>query len=281
MQAASAPALAPPSWRAARWATSARYAAWRVGYRTLGRLSDGVSVGLGHGFDSAAFMDYVYADRPSGKLALGRVIDRRLLRSRTCTAFREVAQLAKDALRETLDERAGRETLVVDLAAGPGSYLLEVLAEQPRPEVRALLRDVEPEALALAARSARELGLHRVETAAGDAFDAGGLKSIRPRPDVAVELGLYGMYPDAVVAGHFRDIAAALGPAVLVCNVQNHNPEIEHIANVWQSRDGGRCDWRLRPLELVLGWAAAGGFEVRRVRHDSGGVYSVVTLVRA
>ncbi len=258
-----------------------RYAAWRLGYRTVGRLSDGIRTGLAHGFDSGPFMAYVYRNQPSGKLGVGPAIDRRLLQSRTCTAFREIAELAKDALRELLDERAGRQTFVVDLAAGPASYLLDVLAERPRPEVRVLLRDVDPEALRLAAAAAAERGLERVETAVGDALDPESLAWIRARPDIAVELGLYGMFPDSRIAPHLRHLAARLAPRFLVCNVQNQNPEIAHVSHVWPSRDGGRCAWRLRPLELVLGWAGEAGFVPERVRHDSSRIYSVVTLRRA
>ena len=235
-------------------------------------------VGLAHGFDSAAFMEYVYANRPSGALGLGRAIDRRLLGSRTCTAFREIAGLAKDALRDLLDERAGRDTFVVDLACGPAPYLLDLLAERPRPEVRLLLRDIDAGALQAAARVASARGLCGVETALGDALDPAALASVGARPDVAVELGLYGMYPDEAVAPHFRDLAERLAPRALLLNVQMRNPEIRHIANVWPSRAGGTCRWRLRPLDLLLSWAREAGFAPDAVREDSGGVYSVVTL---
>ena len=257
---------------------SASHVAWRLGYRTVGRLSDGIRTGLEHGFDSGPFMHYVYRNRPSGTPPLGAAIDRRLLGSRTCTAFREIAVLARNALRELLDERAGQETLVVDLACGPATYLLDVLAERPRPEVRALLRDVDPDALRLAAAAAAERRLERVETCVGDALDPDSLAAVGARPDVAVELGLYGMFPDRLIRPHFRHLAETLRPRVLLCNVQNQNPEIEHIANVWPSRDGGRCAWRLRPLDLLLGWAGEAGFVPERVRHDANRIYSVLTL---
>jgi hypothetical protein len=258
-----------------------RYAAWRAGYRTVGRLSDGIRIGMRHGFDSGPFMAYVYAGRPSGRLGVGRAIDRRLLASRTCTAFREIAELATEAVREVLDERRGRETCVVDLAAGPAPYLLDALVGRPPPEPHALLRDVDVGALQAAARAAAARGLARVETAIGDAFDAAGLLSMEMRPDVVVELGLYGMYPDEVVAPHFRHLAEILAPDVLVCNVQVQNPEIEHVAHVWPSRAGGRCAWRLRPLDLILYWAGMAGFRPQRVRRDSNGIYAVLTLRRS
>jgi hypothetical protein len=254
-----------------------RYLAWRAGYRTVGRLSEGVRTGLRHGFDSGPFMAYVYDNRPAGTLPLGRMIDRRLLESRTCTAFREIAGLARDALRELLDERAGSPTFVVDLASGPGSYVIDVLAERRRPEVHALLRDVDPKALRVAARTAAERDVE-VETAAGDALDPDSLAAVGRPPDVALELGLYGIYPDARIRPHFRDLAERLGPRTLLCNVQSQNPEIDHISNVWPSRDGELCRWRLRPLDLILEWAGEAGFACDRVRRDSQGIYNVVTL---
>ena len=237
--------------------------------------------GLAHGFDSGPFMAYVYANQPAGSLGVGRWIDRRLLRSRTCTAFREVSRLAADALRELLDERAGRETFVVDLAAGPAPYLLDLLGERPRPEVRVLLRDIDEEALGAALVAAAARRLERVDVAVGDALDPASLATVGEAPDIAVELGLYGMFPDGVIAPHFRDLARTLAPRVLVANLQMQNPEIAHIAGVWPSRTGGRCEWRLRPLALLLAWAREGGFELETVREDSVGIYSVVTLRRA
>lgn len=246
----------------------------------MGRLSAGVRTGLAHGFDSGQFMAYVYANRPTGMLGVGRAIDRRLLESRTGTAFRAVAQLATDALRDLLDERAGRQTFVVDLASGPAPYLLDLLAERPRPEVRVLLRDVDGEALRAAAAAAAARGLERIATAVGDALDPASLAAIGEAPDIVVELGLYGMFSDGAIAPHFRDLAERLAPDALLVNLQMQNPEIEHIANVWPSRAGGRCAWRLRPLDLLLGWAREAGFEPGRVRQDSHQIYSVVTLRR-
>jgi hypothetical protein len=169
-----------------------------------------VRTGLEHGFDSAPFMAHVYSDEPAGALGLGRRIDRRLLGSLTCRSFREVSRLAADALRELLDERAGRGTFVVDLAAGPARALLDVLAERPRPEVRTLLRDVDGSALARARTEAAARGVAGVETAVGDALDPASLATIAPRPDIAVELGFYGMFDDDVIAAHLRDLGRVL-----------------------------------------------------------------------
>ena len=67
-----------------------RFAALRACSRAGSLLSDGLRIGYRHGFDSGPFMAHVYANRPSGRTVVGRAIDRRLLRRRTCVAFREI-----------------------------------------------------------------------------------------------------------------------------------------------------------------------------------------------
>ena len=71
-------------------------------------------------------MAHVYANRPSGRTALGRAIDRRLLRRRTCVAFRDIRALAEQrGARRARAPSAARRRVVADLAAGPAPYLLQ------------------------------------------------------------------------------------------------------------------------------------------------------------
>lgn len=264
------PVSSPRAWR---------FAALRAANRAGARASDGLGIGYRHGFDSGLFMEHVYADAPAGAGPLGRALDRRLLRRPTCEAFRDIAYLAERAVVEAIDA-VGAPCVVADLAAGPSPYLLEAVAR--RPGVRAVLRDVDPAALEAARAAARRLGVaDRVEAEAGDAFDPRALAGLDPRPDVVLECGLYGMYPDdALIARHLRDLAEHVGPRQIVCNVQTANPEIEYIARVWRNRHGEPCVWRLRPAEDILAWAAAAGYVPASVRADRHGIYRVIRLVR-
>jgi Putative methyltransferase len=265
------PRTSPRAWRFAVLALSSRAGA---------RLSEGLRIGHEHGFDSGPFMAHVYADRPAGRTALGRRIDRRLLGRRTCRAFREIRGLAHRAVLEAIDAHPGGAPVVADLAAGPAPYLLEAIAL--RPGARAIVCDIDPVALAQASAAAKRLGVEdRVRTVRADAFDRAALRSLQPRPDVVIELGLYGIYhDDTLVEAHFRDLAELVTPGQIVMNVQTENPEIEYIARVWRDRRGERCVWRLRPLELVLGWAAAAGYAPASVTADGNGIYRVARLVR-
>lgn len=243
-------------------------------------LSDGLRIGHAHGFDSGPFMAHVYANRPAGRTALGRSVDGRLLARRTCRAFREVRELAQQAVLDAIDAHPGGTPVLADLAAGPAPYLLEAIAR--RPGASAVVCDIDPVALAQAEAAARRLGVaDRVRMLRADAFEREGLRSLEPRPDVVIELGLYGIYhDDALIERHFHDLADLVAPAQIVLNVQTRNPEIEYIARVWRDHRGERCVWRLRPAERVLGWAAAAGYLPGTVAADSQGIYRVARMER-
>ena len=264
--------------------TSAR--AWRFGAlaaasRAAALLSEGLRIGYEHGFDSGPFMAHVYANEARGRTRLGRTLDRRLLDRGTCRAFREIRELARQAVLEAIDAEPGRAPVIADLAAGPASYLLEAL--RVRPGASAVLCDIAPDALERALAEARRLGVSdRVRAQTGSAFEPDTLAALPARPDVVLELGLYGIYhDDALIERHFRELGRTLRPRQIVFNVQTQNPEIEYIARVWRDHRGERCVWRLRPLELVLGWAGAAGYAPAAVRADSQGIYRVVRLERA
>ena len=243
-------------------------------------LSEGLRVGHRHGFDSGPFMAHVYDNQPRGRTALGRQIDRRLLARRTCQAFREIRQLASGALEEAVAASDAPGPVIADLAAGPAPYLFEVLARHP--DAIAIVGDIDPAALGLARRCAARLGVgDRVTFVQGSAFDRSALAALEQPPNVVAELGLYGIYhDDRLIERHFLDLADTLAPAQIVFNVQTQNPEIEHIARVWRDHRGERCVWRLRPVETILGWAAAAGYQPASLRSDSHGIYRVGRLVK-
>ena len=257
-----------------------RFRALAAASRAGALLSEGLRIGHEQGFDSGPFMAHVYQNEPRGRTPLGREIDRRLLRRRTCQAFREIRVLAREAIDEAAGASAADAPLIADLAAGPAPYVFEVLAAHPG--ARALLGDIDPTALAQARAHAEPLGLaDRVTFCRASAFDRAALERLDPAPDIVAELGLYGIYHDDVlIERHFVDLAETIAPEQIVFNVQTQNPEIEHIARVWRDHRGERCVWRLRPVESILRWAAAAGYEPAAIRSDSFGIYRVGRLVR-
>ena len=257
-----------------------RFRALAAASRGGALLSEGLRIGHAHGFDSGPFMAHVYANEPQGRTPVGRLIDQRLLTRRTCQAFREIRVLAREALEEAVGACGIDAPVIADLAAGPAPYLFEVLFSHQR--ATAIVGDIDPNALAQASSQAAKSGLvDRVAFVQASAFDRSALERLDPAPNIVVELGLYGIYhDDALIERHFLDLAETVAPGQIVFNVQTQNPEIEHIARVWRDHRGERCVWRLRPVESILGWAAAAGYAPAAIRSDSHGIYRVGRLVR-
>lgn len=266
--------LPPTSPRA--WWFGAQAAASRAG----SLLSEGLRIGHDHGFDSGPFMAHVYANVPRGRTPIGRLIDRRLLARRTCQAFREIHELAREAVEDAIRSYPDGAPVIADLAAGPAPYLFAALSAHPR--ARGVICDIDPAALDQARSEASRLEIaDRVSFVHASAFDRQALAERRPQPAIVIELGLYGIYhDDTLIERHFQDLADTVRPEQIVFNVQTQNPEIEHIARVWRNQRGERCVWRLRPLELILEWAAAAGYEPASIRSDRHGIYRVGRLVR-
>jgi len=268
------PPSAPRAWR---------FAALRTASRAGAHLSRGLEIGYREGFDSSAFMAHVYANRPVGRTHVGRALDRRLLNRRTCEAFRDIRGLAAAGVLDAIDTALAAgvaKPLVVDVAAGPAPYLLDVLAV--RPTARAVLRDIDPHAVRAAAAEAQRRGLGaRVECAVADAFNVAALAAAHPRVDIVLELGLYGIYhDDARVAAHLRELGDQVRPSQIVCNVQVRNPEIEYIARVWRNHAGEPCVWRLRPCSTIVEWMAAAKYAPVSITRDRHGIYRVLRLTR-
>src|SRR4051794_11047848 len=108
---------------------SPHFALVRGGMKTGGRLSKGIDLGWRSGFDSGLTLDYVYENEPRGVTPLGRLIDRAYLESPGWRGIRRRKINLENILRRVIDEThaKGLPVHIVDIAAGGGRYLLEVM----------------------------------------------------------------------------------------------------------------------------------------------------------
>jgi len=143
-----------------------------------------------------------------------------------------------------------------------------------------LLRDLDETALKESRAIAEKLNLlNKVSYEQGNALDIESLKRIYPKPNLVIEVGLYGIiHDDELLRRHFFELKDILNPGAILFNVQTYNPQIELIARVLKNRDGERCVWHLRPVELVIEWAEKAGFIEPQVTMDPYGIYAVVMM---
>lgn len=259
-----------PAWNPKRW----YYALIRGTMATIGRLSEGVSIGERYGYDSGVMLEHVYRNEARGRGLIGKLIDRAYLNAPGWTGIRARGALMTETLRTEINARGG-DVRLLDVACGGGRYVLQALRGAPASS--ALLRDYRRENIESAAVLAKDLGVSaRFEQA--DAFSDDCLAAASPRPNLIVVSGLHEIISDdALIENHFRQLAKiADKPATLVFTIQPWHPQLEFIARVLKSHTGAPWVMRLRPWEKTKRWCEAAGFKVRSMTMEPQGIFGVV-----
>ncbi len=265
--------------RLARRSPNPLWTLQRLVLRTIGKLSRGIRLGWDVGFDSGVTLDYVYANRAQGTTPLGRWIDRSYLDSLGWKGIRRRREHLQDVLRESIEElhAAGSPVRILDIAAGPGRYVLETMRQLPGISITALLRDYQDRNLEAGRTLAREFGITGVEFRQGDAFDRRGLAALSPPPTISIVTGLYELYPEnAPVLESLRGLAEAMrGGGRLIYTNQPWHPQIEFIARVLRNREGKPWVMRRRTQDEMDELVRAAGFAKLGMKIDPWGIFSV------
>jgi alpha-beta hydrolase superfamily lysophospholipase/SAM-dependent methyltransferase len=263
----------PLSWRNPK---KYGYGLTRLAMQTLGRLSQGIRLGWQAGFDSGRMLDYVYQNQPQGLTALGRGFDRQFLNSPGWQGIRQRGQHLQELLTATIRD-CPQPVHIVDVAAGPGGYILDTLADFPDQPVTALCRDWDEAALNEGRKAAAARNITPVQFEQGDAFDPASLAQLQPQPNIVVVSGLYELFADnALILQSLRGIYDALqAGGYLIYTNQPHHPQLEFIARTLTNRDGEAWIMRPRPQAEMNALVRAVGFEPQTLRIDDAGIFTV------
>ncbi|AMR65208.1 bifunctional alpha/beta hydrolase/class I SAM-dependent methyltransferase [Aquipseudomonas alcaligenes] len=255
--------------------------ATRAGLKLGSGLSDGVKLGFETGFDSGSTLDYVYRNQPSGKSALGRLIDANYLNSIGWRGIRQRKLHAEELLRLAMGRlrEAGKAVRIVDIAAGHGRYILESLEGLEHKPDTILLRDYSEINVRDGSALIEQKGLGDIARfVKGDAFDRADLAALDPKPTLAVVSGLYELFGSNQMIG---DSLAGLAAAVeeggyLVYTGQPWHPQLELIARALTShRQGQAWVMRRRSQAEMDQLVEAAGFRKLEQRIDEWGIFSV------
>lgn len=249
----------------------------RLVFGTLGRLSNGISLGWKAGFDSGRTLDYVYKNKPAGKLGFGWLMDKSYLDSPGWTGIRWRGQMLQRVLVDVL-AKAGPNPHLVDIACGGGRYILQTLHDHPELPVTATLRDYQQPNLETAKATAESLGLtERVTFVQADAFARASLATLNPAPQVAVVSGLYELFnANGPVQESLRGLADAMAPGTrLVYTNQPWHPQLKFIAHVLTNREGQPWIMRRRTQEEMDDLVSEAGFVKERQETDPAGIFTI------
>jgi alpha-beta hydrolase superfamily lysophospholipase/SAM-dependent methyltransferase len=250
-----------------------------------GRLSRGIDLGWKHGFDSGVMLDYIYENRAQGLTPLGKLIDRAYLNAIGWRGIRVRRALLEKILRETIKQThaEGRPVRLLDIASGPGRYVLETLHQLKDIPVSAVLRDYKQENLDAAAHLCDQLGLPNITLTRGDAFDRASLAAITARPTIAIVSGLYELFPDnEPVLRSLRGLADAVEPGGhLIYTNQPWHPQVEFIARVLTNREGRPWVMRRRTQAEMDALVQEAGFVKVQQEIDPWGIFTVSVARRS
>ena len=246
--------------------------------RGVGRSSDSVRLGLERGFDSGEMMDCIYRDQAGGTSGLGRMIDRSYLNQIGCRGLRGRKVALKAALRDAIDlqRHEKRQPVIVDVASGPATYLVETLAEGDQHDVVALGRDLDESGLRRGRELAQSRGVSSIRYERGDALDEASLLALRPQPSIVVSSGFYEiLLDDGLIQRSMAIIRRMLAPGDwFFFTTQVKHPQLWLIA-LLPNRDGQPWIMKNRSVEQVEGWARAAGFQEVSTTFETTGLFSV------
>jgi SAM-dependent methyltransferase len=253
--------------------------------RALGLFSPGLRLGWQKGFDSGEMLDYAYQNRAQGGLLLGRWVDRIFLNNISwhgCRSRRRnTAKLLREAVLRT--SAAGQPVRLLDIASGPGRYVLETLRDFRDIDISALLLDNTASNLDAGRELAGQLGVTTATFQLGDAFNQHSLATVVPTPNIAIASGIYQLFNDNdLVLRSLRGLAEALrGGGYLVYTGLPWEPQLEMIARTVVNRNGGPSVVRRRTQEELDDLVRAAGFEKILSEADDFGLSTVSLAKRA
>jgi SAM-dependent methyltransferase len=252
---------------------------------TVGRLSHGVRIACDRGVTSGTSLDYVYRNEPAGVGPLGRFFDRLYLANRVWKAVRvrrrQLERLLEWAIRRELDQRG--EAFVLDVASGPGRYLLDVLGRFAAQPVEAICWDVDDRALDEGQTEVVDRGLSTVLFDSGDAFDPECYQRLPWRPGVAVAAGFYDWIDsDRRVRRSMQLIHQALRPGgCFLFTIQTGHRSLPLANALFPGHDGAVLRMKNRPASQARDWARQQGFTIARTAADRWGYYAVTAAVKS
>src|SRR5207253_7262994 len=171
----------------------------------------------------------------------------------------------------------GRPVRLLDIASGPGRYVLETIRDLNTIPIFTVLRDYKQDNLDVAARLRDQLRIANLSLIHGDAFDRASLATITPPPTIAIVSGLYELFSDnELVLRSLRGLADAMeSGAYLLYTNQPWHPQIEFIARVLDNREGRPWIMRRRTQAEMDELVRVAGFEKLSMQIDRWGMFTV------
>lgn len=221
-----------------------KFQKWSLG--KIGKISEGMAIGLEHGFDSGISLDYVYKNAPKGKLGFGKMMDKNYLEAIGWRGIR----IRKVHLLQLLEERikamqiAGRPIKILDIAGGTGNYLFDV--KDKYPEVEILVNDFMKANVEAGKKVIAVKKYEGIRFTNYDCFDPETYKKLDFQPNIVIVSGIFELFGENdLVSKALAGINSIAEPqSILLYTGQPWHPQLKMIAYVLNSHQ--KKGWVMR-----------------------------------
>ena len=245
-----------------------------------GKLSEGMKIGWEYGFDSSTMLNYIYKNKAHGVTLIGTLIDRIYLDSLGWAGIRQRGENLQQALYESIlsQQKMHKKVHIVDIAAGQGRCVLNVLKHMKDDAVSAICRERDEADLTEGRKRAETAGFDNVISyQSGDAFDSESIKDTTKQPQIIIVSGFYELFTDnKMILKSLQGLYDRLPKnGTLIYTNQPWHPQLELIARTLVNRD--QTPWVMcpRPQAEINQLVESVGFKAQKMWIDNAGIFTV------
>ena len=251
-----------------------RFQKWALG--KFGHLSGGMTVGLTHGFDSGASMDYVYKNTPQGKWGVGRWMDKHYLNAIGWRGVRirkgHLLQQVEKAIQAL--QAQGKKVKILDIAGGVGNYLFDI--KERHPEVEIVINEFLSTNIQKGEQIIKERGYQHIRFTNYSCFEADTYRKLDYTPNITIISGIFELFGDNTLATEaIKGVVTISDNGYIVYTGQPWHPQLKTIAFVLKSHQ--EKDWvmRRRSQRELDGLFALHGVKKESMLIDDFGIFTV------
>lgn len=213
---------------------------------TIGKISKGMEIGLKHGFDSGASLDYVYHNQPQGKLSFGKMMDKNYLEAIGWTGIRIRKQHLIKLLEQKIQilKKEGRKVKILDIAGGTGNYLFDI--KEKYPEVEIVVNEFVKANIEIGEKVIQDKKYQNIRFTNFDCFDPETYKKLNFEPNITIVSGILELFGDNEMASKAIQGINSISEqnSFIVYTGQPWHPQLKMIAYVLNNHQNK--DWIMR-----------------------------------
>lgn len=254
-----------------------KFQKWSLG--TIGKISNGMEIGLKHGFDSGASLDYVYHNSPEGKLGFGKLMDKNYLKAIGWQGIRIRKQHLLQLLEKNIENllKEGRKVKILDVAGGTGNYLFDIKDKYPDAEI--VINEFVKANIEIGQKVIQEKKYQNVRFTNYDCFDIETYKKINFEPNIVIISGILELFGDnELVSKALTGVKSITEEnSSVIYTGQPWHPQLKMIAYVLNSHQKKNWVMRRRSQKELDRLMSYNNIDKKNMLIDDFGIFTVST----